>query len=89
MNLGQQIGQQISAQHFGGQQVGGQTINPMFHTDRTPHRHVEAYQQVPDPQPPHRQDADAYWADKSLGFRVWDKTQTQHLLLSDTVSSRI
>jgi len=25
---------------------------------------VEAYQQMPDPQPPHRQDADAFWADK-------------------------
>jgi len=39
-------------------------INPMFHADRAPHRHVEAYQQILDPQPPHRQDADAYWADK-------------------------
>ena len=39
-------------------------INPMFHADRALHRHVEAYQPVPDPQPPHRQDADAYWADK-------------------------
>jgi len=47
-----------------GQQIGGQIINPMFHADRAPQRHVEAYQQVPDPQPPHRQDADAYWADK-------------------------
>jgi len=47
-----------------GQQVGGQMVNPMFHGDRAPHRHMEAYQQVPDPQPPHRQDADAYWADK-------------------------
>ena len=47
-----------------GQQVGGQMINPMFHADRAPQRHMEAYQQVPDPQPPHRQDADAYWADK-------------------------
>ena len=25
---------------------------------------MEAYQQMPDPQPAHRQDADAYWADK-------------------------
>jgi len=25
---------------------------------------MEVYQQAPDPQPPHRQDADAYWADK-------------------------
>jgi len=39
-------------------------INPMFRADRAPNRHVEAYQQAPDPQPPHRQDADAYWADK-------------------------
>jgi hypothetical protein len=46
------------------QQIGGQMVNPMFHGDRAPQRHVEAYQQVPDPQPPHRQDADAYWADK-------------------------
>ena len=36
----------------------------MFHADRAPHRHVEAYQQILDPQPPHRQDTDAYWADK-------------------------
>ena len=47
-----------------GQQIGGQTVNPLFHADRAPQRHVEAYQQVPDPQPPHRQDVDAYWADK-------------------------
>jgi len=49
-----------------GQQVGGQQamVNPMFPRDRVPQRHVEAYQQVPDPQPPHRQDVDAYWADK-------------------------
>jgi len=47
-----------------GQQFGGQTINPMFHADCAPQRHVEVNQQVPDPQPPHRQDADAYWADK-------------------------
>jgi len=47
---GQQIGgQQISGQQFDGQQIGGhqicgQMINPMFHADRAPHRHVEAYQ---------------------------------------------
>jgi len=35
-----------------GQQMGGQVINPMFHADRAPQRHVEAYQQVLDPQPP-------------------------------------
>jgi len=65
MNLGQQIGgQHIGGQQFGGQQMGGQMINQMFHADRAPHRHVEAYQQMPDAQPPHRQDADAYWADK-------------------------
>jgi len=52
MNLGQQLG-------------GEQTmVNPMFHGDRAPQIHVEAYQQVPDPQPPHREDDDAYWADK-------------------------
>jgi len=39
-------------------------VNPTFHADRAPQRHVETYQQVPDPQLPHRQDADAYWADK-------------------------
>jgi len=35
-----------------GQQVGGQQamVNPMFPGDRAPQRHVEAYQQVPDPQ---------------------------------------
>jgi len=43
-----------------GQQIGGQMVNPMFHGDRAPQTHVEAYQQVLDPQPPHRQDADAY-----------------------------
>jgi len=48
------------------QQVGGQQVaaNAMFHGDRAPQRHVEAYQQVPDPQLAHRQDADAYWANK-------------------------
>jgi len=55
------IGQQICGPQFGGQQVGGQMLNPTFHADHAPHRHVEAYQQIPDPQPPHRQDADAYW----------------------------
>ena len=57
-------GQQIGGQQFGGLQIGGQMINPMFRADRAPNRHVEAHHQVPDPQPPHRQDADAYWADK-------------------------
>ena len=28
----------------GGQHMGGQMINPMFHADRVPNRHVEAYQ---------------------------------------------
>ena len=48
------------------QQVGGQqaVANAMFHGDHAPQRHVDAYQQVPDPQPAHRQDANAYWADK-------------------------
>ena len=65
VNFGQQIGgQQIGGQQLGGLQIGGQMIIPMFHADRAPHRHVEAYQQALDPQPPHRQDADAYWADK-------------------------
>ena len=43
-----------------GQQLGGQDtmVNPMFHGDRAPQRHVEAYQQVLDPQPPHWQDVD-------------------------------
>jgi len=27
-----------------GQQIGGQMVNPMFHVDRAPQRHVEAYQ---------------------------------------------
>jgi len=36
----------------------------MFPGDRAPQRHVEAYQQMLDPQPAHQQDADAYWADK-------------------------
>jgi len=49
-----------------GQQIGGQQAmaNLMFHGDRTPLRHVEAYQQVPDPQLAHRQVANAYWAYK-------------------------
>jgi len=36
----------------------------MFPGERAPQRHVEAYQQVLELQPAHRQDADAYWADK-------------------------
>jgi hypothetical protein len=36
----------------------------MFPRDRAPQRHVEAYQQMLDTKPTHRQDADAYWADK-------------------------
>ena len=48
------------------QQIGGQQAmaNAMFHGERAPQRHVEAYQQVPELQPAHRPDADAYWADK-------------------------
>jgi len=48
------------------QQIGGQQAmaNVMFLGERAPQRHVEAYQQVPELQPGHRQDADAYWADK-------------------------
>ena len=64
-----------------GQQIGGRMINPMFHVDRAPQRHVEAYLQVPDPQPPHRQDADAYWADEIAEvmrdqFRIKPKVNT-------------
>ena len=48
------------------QQIGGQQAlaNVMFPRERAPQRHVEAYQQVPELQPAHWQDADAYWADK-------------------------
>jgi len=48
------------------QQVGGQqaVANAMFPRDRALQRQVEAYQQVPDPQPAHRRDADAYLLDK-------------------------
>jgi len=46
---------------MGGQQA---VANAMFPGDHAPQRHVEAYQQAPEPQPVHRQDADAYWADK-------------------------
>jgi len=48
------------------QQIGGQQAmaNMMFSGDRVPQRHIEAYQQVPEVQHVHRQDADAYWADK-------------------------
>jgi len=38
--------------------------NMMFLGDGVPQRHMEAYQQVLEIQPAHRQDADAYWADK-------------------------
>ena len=45
-----------------GQQVGGQQVvaNPMSPGDRAPQRHMEAYQQVLEPQPAHRQDAVSY-----------------------------
>jgi len=76
-----------------GQQLGGQQamVNPMFLGDRAPQRHVEAYQQVPDPQPPHRQDVDAYWADKIAEvmrdqFRIKPKVNTYSY---QTVSSCI
>jgi len=36
----------------------------MFAGDRVPQRYMEAYQQMPEVQPIHRQDVDAYWADK-------------------------
>jgi len=75
------------------QQVGGQqaVANPMFPGDRAHQRYVEAYQQVPDPQPAHRQDADAYWADKIaevMGDQFGIKP-SQYLLLSDTILSCI
>ena len=38
--------------------------NMMFPGDRVPQRHMKAYQQVPEAQPTHRHDADAYWAGK-------------------------
>jgi len=44
------------------QQIGGQQAmaNMMFHGDCAPQIHMEAYQQVPEVQPVHQQDADAY-----------------------------
>jgi len=66
--------------------------NPMFPGDRAPQRHMRAYQQVPDPQPVHRQDVDAYWADKIaevMRDQFGIKPKSQHLLLSDTVSSYV
>jgi len=36
----------------------------MFPRDHAPQGHVEAYQHAPEHQPIHRQDVDAYWADK-------------------------
>jgi len=64
----------------------------MFPGDRAPQRHVAAYQQVQDLQPAHRQDADAYWANKIaevMRDQFWNKAQSQHLFLLDTVSSYI
>jgi len=48
------------------QQMGGQqaVANAMMPGDRAPQRHIEAYQQAPEPQPVHRQDADANWVHK-------------------------
>jgi len=48
------------------QQIGGEQAisNVMFLGERAPQRHMEAYQQVPELQHAHRQDADAYWANK-------------------------
>ena len=48
-------------QHIGGQQA---MANVMFPRDRVPERHMEAYQQALEIQHAHRQDADAYWAEK-------------------------
>ena len=49
-----------------GRSTNGQQdmANMMFARDRVPQRYMEAYQQMPEVQPIHRQDADAYWADK-------------------------
>jgi len=69
MNLAQQIdGQQAMA-------------NVMFPRECAPQRHVKAYQQVPELQPAHRQDANAYWADKIAEvmrdqFRIKPKVNT-------------
>ena len=57
------------------------SANTMFPRGRAPQRHVEAYQQVPEPQIAHRQDADAYWADKIAEvmrdqFRIKPKVNT-------------
>jgi len=77
MNLAQQIG-------------GPQAIaNMMVAGDRVPQRHVEAYQHVLEVQPAHRQDADAYWADKIVEvmrdqFGIKPKVNT-----SDAISSCI
>ena len=64
---------------FQNQASAGQPMNPVqqigrpqavanmpFAGDRMPQRHMEAYQQMPpvEIQPVHRQEADAYWADK-------------------------
>jgi len=38
--------------------------NVIIFGERAPQRHMEAYQQVPEFQPAHRQDADAYWSQK-------------------------
>jgi len=55
--------------------------NVMFPGERAPQRHIEAYQQVPELQPAHRQDVDAYWADKIAEvmrdqFRIKPKVNT-------------
>ena len=55
--------------------------NMMFARNRVPQRHVEAYQRVPEVQPVHRQDADAYCADKIVEvmrdqFRIKPKVNT-------------
>jgi hypothetical protein len=52
MNLAQQNGRQQAM------------ANAMFPGDHTPQRHMEAYQKMLEPQPAHRQDANAYWPDK-------------------------
>jgi len=66
------------AHQFGGQQA---MANAMIPRDFAPQRQVEAYQQMPEPQPTHRQDANAYWADKIAEvmrdqFRIKPKVNT-------------
>ena len=65
------------------QQIGGPQImaNILFAGDHVPQRHMEVYQQMPEIQPVHRQDTDAYWANKIAEiirdqFRIKPKVNT-------------